>query len=218
MSTGKIASWAFAEEFVSEDSLFDRPGVVERARERAAELGSSSPLPGEGSVLRLLAATADAKAVVELGTGTGVGSLYLLSGMNPQGVLTTIDTEVENHRAAREAFDEAGIRPAAARTIAGNPGDVISRLTDNAYDMVVFPADGVDPVDLLEHAARLLRPGGVLAMTHALFHDRVADPADRKPTTSRIRAFYKEITASSQWVPALLPSGDGVFAAIYRPQ
>ena len=36
-----------------------------------------------------------ARAAVEIGTGSGVGSLYLLSGMHPDGVLTTIDPEVE---------------------------------------------------------------------------------------------------------------------------
>ena len=115
-------------------------------------------------------------AAVEIGTGSGVGSLYLLSGMHPDGVLTTIDLEVENQRAAREAFAEAEIRSPRVRTISGRPRDVVSRLTDHAYDLVSFPAHTPHALDLLEHARRLLRPGGVLVIPHALFHDRVADP------------------------------------------
>jgi predicted O-methyltransferase YrrM len=55
-------------------------------------------LPGAGAALAALAAAAGAKAVVEIGTGAGVGSIYLLRGMRPDGVLTTIDVEVENQR------------------------------------------------------------------------------------------------------------------------
>ncbi|NEE35265.1 methyltransferase, partial [Streptomyces sp. SID7982] len=63
------------------------------ARERARELGLRPVSPGTGAALRLLAAAADAKAVAEIGTGTGVSGIYLLHGMRPDGVLTTVDPE-----------------------------------------------------------------------------------------------------------------------------
>ena len=64
-----------------------------------------------GAALRVLAASGGARSVVEVGTGAGVSGLYLLRGMPADGVLTTIDVEAENQRAAREAFAEDGIRP-----------------------------------------------------------------------------------------------------------
>lgn len=214
MPSGKVASWAFCEEFIAESALFSDETVLERARERATELGIDPVLPGAGVLLRLLAASVDARSAVEIGTGAGVGSLYLLSGMNDAGVLTTIDPEFENQRAAREAFTDAGIRPARARTIAGSPRDVVGRLTDHAYDLVCFPAQTPHAEDLLEHAERLLRPGGVLVITNALFHDRVADPAARDAETVRIRALLHAVQGSENLRAALVPSGDGVLAAV----
>lgn len=216
MPSGKVASWAYCEEFVPEAELFAEETVVERARERASELGVAPVLPGAGQVLRLLAASVDAHAAVEIGTGAGVGSLYILSGMNDAGVLTTIDPEVENQRAAREAIAEAGVRAARVRTIAGSPKDVIGRLTDHAYDLVSLPAEAPHALELLDHAERLLRPGGVLVITNALFHDRVADPAARDATTVQIRALLHAVQASATLRAALLPSGDGVLAAVRR--
>src|SRR5690625_7134230 len=70
------------------------------------------------------------------------------------GVLTTIDPEVENQRAAREAFAEAKIRTPRVRTIAGQPREVVRRLTDHAYDLVSFPAHDPHALDLLGHARR----------------------------------------------------------------
>lgn len=216
MPSGKVASWAYCEEFVPESALFSDDSVIEKARERATELGVAPVLPGAGQLLRLLAASVAARSAVEIGTGAGVGSLYILSGMHEAGVLTTIDPEVENQRAAREAFTEAGIRPARARTIAGSPREVVGRLTDHAYDLVSFPAETPHAEDLLAHAERLLRPGGVLVVTNALFHDRIADPTARDATTAQIRALLHAVQTSETLRAALVPSGDGVLAAVRR--
>ena len=132
-------------------------------------------------------------------------------------LLTTIDPEVENQRAARLAFNEAGIRAARVRTIAGQPRDVIGRLTDHAYDLVSFPAHAPHAVELLDHARRLLRPGGVLVLPHALYHDRVADPTARDATTQSVRALLRSVQESEDLVAALTGSGDGVLAAVLRP-
>ena len=75
ISAAKPASWAYAEEFVAEDE------VLMRARDRAAELGCTPVGHGVGAALRVLTAALNAKAVVEVGTGTGVSGLWLLRGM-----------------------------------------------------------------------------------------------------------------------------------------
>ena len=217
MSSGKVASWAHGEEFLDEALLFSDDGVLARARERGGELGATPVLPGAGALMRVLAAAVQARSAVEIGTGSGVGSLYLLAGMHPDGVLTTIDPEVENQRAARVSFAEAQIRSPRVRTIAGSPRDVIGRLTDHAYDLVSFPAQAPHALDLLEHARRLLRPGGVLVVPHALYHDRVADPTARDERTRAVREVLRAVTAAEDLVPALTGSGDGVLAAVLRP-
>lgn len=164
----------------------------------------------------MLAATVRDSTVVEIGTGAGVSGLWLLSGMNPEGILTTIDTEAEHQRAARDAFTEAGLRPTRIRSITGRPLDVLPRLADGAYDMVV--ADG-DPLELgayVEQALRLLRPGGVLAVLHALGDDMVPDPARRDEATTALRAIAKRLRDDDRVVPALVPTGDGVLIASRR--
>ena len=115
-----------------------------------------------------------------------------------------------------KAFAEAGIRSPRVRTIAGRPRDVVGRLTDHAYDLVSFPAQAPHALDLLEHARRLLRPGGVLVIPHALFHDRVADPAARDADTQSVRAVLKAVSAADDLVSVLTGSGDGVLAAVLR--
>lgn len=124
-------------------------------------------LPGAGAALSALAAAAGARAVVEIGTGAGVGSIYLLRGMRPDGVLTTIDVEPEHHRAARETYAEAEIASNRVRLISGRALDVLPRLTDAAYDLVFCDADKREYPGYLEQALRLLRPGGTVVAEHA---------------------------------------------------
>src|SRR5699024_1480268 len=113
ISVDKTQSWVFTEEFLGEDD------VLLRARERADQLGCTRVVPGSCAVPTVLAAAVQARSVVEIGTGAGVASMYLLRGMPADGVLTTIDLEVEHQRAAKEAFREAEVRATRTRAISG---------------------------------------------------------------------------------------------------
>ena len=68
----------------------------------AKEVGVVPIGPGGGATLRFLAAVTEARAAVEVGTGTGASGLWMLRGMRPDGVLTTVDTEAEHQRLAVE--------------------------------------------------------------------------------------------------------------------
>ncbi len=203
----KSASWSYAEGFVAEDD------VLAAARARADEVGVVAIGPGGGAALRFLASVIEARAVVEVGTGTGVSGLWLLRGMRPNGILTTVDIEAEHQRLARETFTEGGVAPQRARTIAGAALDVLPRLTDGHYDLVFCDGDKTEYAAYLKEALRLLRPGGVVAFDNALWHDRVADPAQRDEETVVIRDLGKEIAAHDSLVPMLLPVGDGLLVA-----
>src|SRR3546814_8663790 len=74
---------------------------------------------------------------------------------------------------------DLGVPANRARTIPGAALDVLPRLTDGHYDLVCCDGDKREYADYLKEALRLLRPGGVVAFDNALWHDRVADPAQQ---------------------------------------
>ena len=154
--------------------------------------------------------------MVEIGTGAGVGSIWLLRGMRPDGVLTTIDVEPEHHRAARETFTEAGIPTNRVRLISGRALDVLPRLTDAAYDLVFCDADKKEYGGYLEQALRLLRPGGTVVFDNALWHDRVADATQRDADTVTLRELSRTVRDDTRLLAALLPVGDGLLVAAKR--
>ena len=59
--------------------------------------------PAVGAALTVLAAASKATTAVEVGAGAGVSGVCLLRGLGRNAVLTTIDSDVDHLRAAREA-------------------------------------------------------------------------------------------------------------------
>jgi len=203
----KPATWTYAEEFVAEDD------VLTAGRSRATEVGVSPISSGAGAALRFLAAVTEARAVAEIGTGTGVSGVWMLRGMRSDGVLTTIDTEAEHQRLAKETYAEAGFAHQRFRCITGRALDVLPRLTDGHYDMVFCDGDKQEYPDYLGEAMRLLRPGGVVVFDNSLWHDRVADPAQRDPETMAIREVGNLVRNHEHLIPIMLPVGDGLLIA-----
>ncbi|MET9421854.1 MULTISPECIES: O-methyltransferase [unclassified Streptomyces] len=210
ITANQQTSWAFADAFVAEDD------ALRWARDRARESGLPSVSPGTGAALRLLAATADAKAVAEIGTGTGVSGIYLLHGMRPDGVLTTVDLEPERQQFAREAFRAAGFAANRARFIPGRALDVLPRLADGGYDLVFCDGDRTESLDYLAESLRLLRPGGLVCFEGVFADGRTVDSAAQPAEVLRVRELLRAVRESHELLPTLLPVGDGLLCAVRR--
>ncbi|MEU1983357.1 O-methyltransferase [Nocardia sp. NPDC019395] len=198
---------AYVEESVVEDE------VLISARERATELGAAPVPPSVGALLSMYTQLLDARAVVEVGTGAGVSGLWLLDGMREDGTLTTIDSEPEHQRAAKESFRAAEIPLARTRLINGRALDVLPRLADAAYDLVFVDASPVEQPQYIAEAVRLLRPGGAVLLHNALLGGRVPDPAHRDATTQAVRAATRYVAEDPALTSVLIPLGDGLLCA-----
>jgi predicted O-methyltransferase YrrM len=196
--------WNYSQSFIAEDSN------LIKARDKSKELGLSAIGQGVGSLLKFLASTIDASNVVEIGTGTGVSGLWLFRGMNSAGVLTSIDSDQERQRAAKEIFSEAGIASNKIRLIAGRAIEVVAKLTDNAYDLMFISGDKLEYETLLDQSLRLLRPGGILVFNNILDDSNSAD-------NEAVKIVSEKIKEDSRLVSVMLPSGSGIIASSYRP-
>ncbi len=191
--------------------------VVAEARGRAAGLGCRAVSTGTGALLRTLASSLPVRSAVEIGTGAGVSGLYLLAGLPESAVLTTIDIEAEHQAVARASFLEAGHRPNRVRMILGDALDVLPRLAEGSYDLVLLDLDPAEAaLDACLLAAPLLRERGMLVITGALHGDRVPDPTRRDPGTTASRDLLHAVSGGRFHV-SLVPTGDGVLLASRLP-
>ena len=163
------------------------PEDVTTARRNAIASDAPAPSNGVTTALTFLARVLDATAVVEIGTGTGTTGLALFEGMNPKGVLTSIDSEVDWQLEAKQAFRDRKIPTQRFRLISGHPLDVLNNLRDAAYDLVLINADKLEYVEYVAQAERLLRSGGIAVINDALWQGLVADPSDESDESVIIR-------------------------------
>jgi predicted O-methyltransferase YrrM len=135
--------------------------------------------PRTGSLLRALAASKPGGRVLELGTGTGVGTAWLLDGMDSTSRLQTVDCDPAAQEIAR-------------RHLGGDPR-VTFHLADGAefllttapasFDLIyadAWPGKFTD----LETALSRLRPGGIYVIDDLLPQPNW--PADHGPKVAML--------------------------------
>jgi predicted O-methyltransferase YrrM len=202
---------AYADRFAAE-----APEVV-AARARTVHLPGPPPVePAVAATLAVLAAAANARAVVSIGSGGGVTGLSLLRGMRADGVLTALDDDPEQLRAARRAFAEAGIPAGRARLIFGTPAEVLPRLSTGAYDMVVCAGPPREYAAHLPALLDLVRVGGTLTCHGLLAGGRIADRSARDPQTVAWREVTRAVREDENLLSAVLPIGAGLLVASKR--
>jgi len=199
-------TWAYA------DTWAEEPPELAEARRRARELDAPAPSRAVGAFLRTLVAATRAHAVVEIGSGTGVTGGWILDGLPDQGTLTTVDPDSELQTAARDTFARMGISHTRVRTIAGSPREVLPRLSDEAYDIVVI-GPGIDTEAeeghaLLAEARRLISPGGTVVITPVFGEDGGA---------SSRHDLVQHLRDDPEWVAMVATVGEGVVVAAHRP-
>ena len=204
----KFDAAQFADTYLAEDPH------QSAAREKGVELGVLDATPGSGAYLRYIASLISAQSVVEIGTGSGVGTLWLLKGIMNSGVITTIDPEVQHVQIAKQVFTDADIPANRYRLITSEYLEVMRKLADRAYDLVVFRGNPEDIFDVIDEAHRILRTGGILAIDHFYGGGKVPDPAQRDPKTVALRDAGKFLKSQSEvWAISLNPIGDAVLLA-----
>jgi predicted O-methyltransferase YrrM len=208
-------------------AIEDEPLLTARAF--AEDIGGTKPVaPATGAVLCFLATAIAARAVVEIGTGCGSSGIWLLRGMRPGGVLTSVDTEPEYHRLARKVFTQAGFATNQARLILGRAIDVLPRLSDGAYDLVFCDADPASYPEYLTEGLRLLRVGGIIVFDDALPPAGLGMTPDlpatslpapglpEDPAAEGTRELADMMRIDERLVPLFLPIAGGLIAGIKR--
>ena len=116
-----------------------------------------------GTLLRTLAASKPAGSLLELGTGTGVGTAWLLDGMGPDARLVSVDKD-------------PSVIVVARHYLAGDPrvtfltedaASLLARLPEAGFDLI-FADAWAGKYTHLNDALRLLKPGGLYVVDDML--------------------------------------------------
>jgi predicted O-methyltransferase YrrM len=206
----KELSWRFVEERVVEDV------DIERARRTSLEHGVDPITASAGEYIATIAISIDASNIIEIGTGLGVGTLWLAQAC-PDAHITTIDSEMDHHATVRELLHNAEIPASRVRLITEKALDVLPKMNEASYDLIVIDADFQNVQAYVDQAINLVRPRGSVIVAGALGDDLVADPTQRDDKTSAYRWLLKALDDRDDVVHTVNQIGDGLVHIVKRP-
>jgi len=117
--------------------------------------------PVVGELLYILARSANAGAILELGTAIGYSTIYFARALAaPGGRVTTLEISEAMARRARANFARAGL----AQRIEVQVGDALTSMASltGPVDLIFLDIDKESYLKTLPHCHRLLKTGGLL--------------------------------------------------------
>jgi predicted O-methyltransferase YrrM len=196
----------------TENFVVESP-AIRAARHASIEHGVEPVSPAVGSYLSSLVAITGAQSAVEIGSGLGVASQWLLSGKSELN-LTTIEKDVDHLQSAKDLLAEAGVPSTRVRGISGDASAILPRMNEGMYDIVIVNSVSKGVLEFVRHALRLARSGGLVVVTHALGGGRVANPTKRDAVTTELRTVLGDYAADENVRATLIPVGDGVLTLV----
>jgi predicted O-methyltransferase YrrM len=205
LDAGLVFSWT--ESYVTE------PAPIRAARNASLEHGVEPITPAMGSFLASLVAYSNAQSIVEVGTGLGVASQWLLAA-NAEAHLTSIEKDVDHQQTAKDLIARAGISANRVRLISGEALDIMPRMNEASYDLIVVNSTGKGTLELTRNALHLARVGGIVAVTHALAGGSVALPTARDAASIEMRTVLGDYAVDENIRATMVPVGDGVLTLV----
>jgi len=170
-----------------------------------------------GALLRVLASTAGASRILEIGTAIGYSGIWLATALPPDGMLITMEVDEGRAEQARRNFSRAGLA-SRVTVIVGDAQLKIAKVS-GPFDLIFLDTDKQLYVPLLDRLVSLLRPGGVLVADNVLWDGEVvpgfrATPMRDPQDTRAVAAFNERIAAHPQLVTSIVPLRDGVSISV----
>jgi len=185
------------------------PEPVRLAAERAERAGfAMSCDPGAGSLLAVLAAAVPANGrVLELGTGTGAGTAWIVHGLRERDDVEVVTVEID---AATAALAAQYRWPPQVRLLTGDALEVTRRA--GRFDLIFADAQG-GKWEGLDATVAALRPGGQL-LVDDMTPGEFADEHHARKTAevrSRLLGHPDLVSVEIAWSSGLILSTRRIF-------
>lgn len=196
----------YAEKFTSPlDGLRDK---VEQ--ETLANHEHSVMISGQvqGIFLEMISRMIKPMRILEIGSFTGFSALCLAKGLQPGGVLHTIELRENDAALCEQYFKEAGVEHQ-IKLHCGNALNIIPSLKE-AWDLVFIDADKVSYIQYYELTLQQLKPGGFILADNVFFHGEVLEEKLTGKNAKAMAAFNEFVASDNRVQQVMLTIRDGL--------
>jgi caffeoyl-CoA O-methyltransferase len=200
--------------YALEHSALPSEACLELVKETARVAGPAAAMqlhPAVGPLLTALVRAADAAEVIEIGTFTGLSTIFLAAGVRPGGRVATYDLHEEWVRVARPFWEQAGVTSRIAVNIC-DARRALADLEPYSVDLAFVDGSKTEYIDYYDLLIPALRVGGILVADNAV-GERVPNPMFQDTAAIAIRAFNKHVQQDGRVDQYLVDLGEGVLIA-----
>jgi predicted O-methyltransferase YrrM len=175
----------------------------------AEEYALNTSANSNAGIASFIANVIDAKHVVLLSDKDALISADIINKAERKVYVTSVyETPVEQDSAVQK-INSLNITD--VRSIRGSVSEILPRLSDNLYDLIIVSGGVQNYKATLEHFDRLVSPKGVLLLTNMFDDDKLTNPAIRDDSTNEKRNIINNyIEQSDSYQTTLIPSAQGI--------
>jgi len=162
----------------------------------------------QGQFLSSISQLLQPKRILEVGTFTGYSALCLAQGLQPDGLLYTLELRAADAVTAQQYFDQSTYKEQ-LKLLVGDAKAIIPTLNET-WDIVFIDADKTGYIDYYELILPNLRPNGLLIADNILFHGQVLEPEITGKNAKAIHAFNEHVKKDDRVQQVLLTVRDGL--------
>ena len=162
--------------------------------------------PRVGSFLAALAASKPAGRFLELGTGTGHGTAWLLAGMDAASTLETVDTDADVVAVAQRHLGS----DRRVTFLITDGADFLRRSSPSRFDLIYADA-WPGKFSQLNEALSLLRPGGMYVVD-----DLLPQPNWPEGHAPKVPALMDDIERRGEFITVRLAWASGLMLVVRR--
>jgi len=184
------------------------PEAVEQIQARTEELKfEMASEPRTGVLLQLLAASKPGGRFLELGTGTGLSTAWLLSGMDAASTLVSIDSNEDIQAVAQEALG----KDPRLKLMSCDAAGFLWRQPKKCFDLVF--ADAIPgKYEALDEALAIVKIGG-----YYVIDDMLPQPNWPEGHQEKATALLEQLAKDERFFMLRLPWASGIAVLVRRP-
>jgi predicted O-methyltransferase YrrM len=170
-----------------------------------------------GRLLQILTLSIGARRALEIGALGGYSGIWIARGLQANGTLLTLELDEKHKAFAERWFARAGLAERVEVRLGAALESLAALPTDEPFDFIFIDAEKVEYPQYLEHAKRLLRPGGIITADNTF--SNLAFPDDENagnPVDRAIRAFNAALAEDSDYISIIIPIRAGVSVSLKK--
>lgn len=163
----------------------------------------------QGSFLTFVSKMIKPKHILEIGTYTGYSTLCLAEGLSEDGIIDTIEIDVELEDMIRKYFSQSPLNEK-INLIIGDALKLVPEISID-YDLIFIDAEKRHYTDYYKMLLPKVKKGGIMLVDNVLWNEKVVlEVNDKDFDTKEIMEFNDMVQRDNSVRNLLLPFRDGI--------